>query len=214
MLTVSLVFPGINLLILYGERENAFLRPQEEIIQASVDHSIFAWVGMGDRYGVLLARTPEDFAGRVNMRIVRPRKGHSVYRLTNRGVKITLSLTPWTLDTYLAWIHCNDPASLPNSVSVEDNVSGISLKRLDEGNQYAQVSMEEEELNNNVKPALGWESPGRHAYSVMFPSMCDSPRRQRQNWWQCRHSVIGYAVHSLDATREMSHCSRYLGLQD
>ncbi|KAK8016842.1 hypothetical protein PG993_015031 [Apiospora rasikravindrae] len=53
---------GINMPMLYGERENAFLRLQEEIIKSSDDHSIFAWVGLGGRHGGLLARSPEDFA--------------------------------------------------------------------------------------------------------------------------------------------------------
>lgn len=156
---------GINLPMLYSEREKAFLRLQEGIIKTSVDHSIFASVGMGDRYRGLLARTPEDFAGCGSVKIVRPKKGRSAYTMTNRGVEITLNLTLWTLDTYLARIHCNAPVSLPNSAPVEGNVSGIFLKRLDEGDQYARVSVDGEEVKSNVKPALGWESSGRDAYS-------------------------------------------------
>ncbi|KAK1752813.1 heterokaryon incompatibility protein-domain-containing protein, partial [Echria macrotheca] len=34
---------GVNMPLLYGERQNAFLRLQEEIIKTSNDHSIFAW---------------------------------------------------------------------------------------------------------------------------------------------------------------------------
>lgn len=38
---------GINLPIIYGEGENAFLRLQEEIIRRCDDHSIFAWGTLG-----------------------------------------------------------------------------------------------------------------------------------------------------------------------
>jgi hypothetical protein len=34
---------GINMPLLYGEGDKAFLRLQEEIIKTSDDHSIFAW---------------------------------------------------------------------------------------------------------------------------------------------------------------------------
>jgi len=34
---------GVNMPLIYGERENAFRRLQEEIIKTSSDHSIFAW---------------------------------------------------------------------------------------------------------------------------------------------------------------------------
>ncbi|KAK7962096.1 HET-domain-containing protein [Apiospora aurea] len=53
---------SVSLPMLYGERENAFLRLQEEIIKTSDDHSIFAWTSMSDHHGGLLARMPKDFA--------------------------------------------------------------------------------------------------------------------------------------------------------
>ncbi|KAK8074588.1 hypothetical protein PG997_009251 [Apiospora hydei] len=108
---------GVNLPVLYGERENPFLRLQEEIIKTSDDHSIFAWIGIGDRHGGLLARAPEDFAA----------------------------------------------SSLPSSTAIEGNVSGIFLQRLGEDGQYARVSVDGEEVKNNVRTPLSWERPGRDA---------------------------------------------------
>ncbi|KAK8064644.1 hypothetical protein PG994_007282 [Apiospora phragmitis] len=167
---------GINLPMLYGERENAFLRLQKEIIKTSDDHSIFAWVGMGNRHAGLLARAPEDFAACGNVKTVRPKKGRSAYRLTNRGVEITLNLTPWTLDTYLARIHCNDPTSLPNSVPIQGNMSGVFLRRLDEDDQYARVNVDGEEIKNNVRPPLSWERLGRDAFCQDVPVHVRQPR--------------------------------------
>jgi ankyrin repeat protein len=52
---------GVNMPMLYGERERAFLRLQEEIIKVSDDHSIFAWQSSESQHG-LLAVSPAAFA--------------------------------------------------------------------------------------------------------------------------------------------------------
>ncbi|KAF9462368.1 heterokaryon incompatibility protein-domain-containing protein [Collybia nuda] len=48
---------------LYGEKEQAFIRLQEEIIKKYLDDSIFAWTmpGTVERYSGILARSPEGF---------------------------------------------------------------------------------------------------------------------------------------------------------
>ncbi|KAF2968996.1 hypothetical protein GQX73_g4567 [Xylaria multiplex] len=53
----------INMPMLYGEGEKAFIRLQEEIIRHSDDHSIFAWSlpSLGE-YPGLLAPSPDAFA--------------------------------------------------------------------------------------------------------------------------------------------------------
>ena len=141
---------GISLPMLYGERENAFQRLQEEIIRISDDHSIFAWKGVGPHHSGLLARTPKDFSGCGSVRKLRLRNGCSAYKITNRGIEITLNLTPWTLDTYLARIHCNDFAapSIPNAGLGE--MSGIFLRRLGEDDQYARIEIEREDVINHI----------------------------------------------------------------
>ncbi|KAK3377271.1 ankyrin repeat-containing domain protein [Lasiosphaeria ovina] len=52
---------GVNMPLLYGEGERAFLRLQEEIIKISDDHSILAWQSRDNRGG-LLATGPAAFA--------------------------------------------------------------------------------------------------------------------------------------------------------
>lgn len=44
---------GINMPLLYGEGENAFIRLQHEIMRVSNDHSLFAWKSADARGGVL-----------------------------------------------------------------------------------------------------------------------------------------------------------------
>src|SRR6185295_2773072 len=44
---------GVNMPLLYGEGERAFIRLQEEIMRVSDDHSLFAWRSTDDRGGLL-----------------------------------------------------------------------------------------------------------------------------------------------------------------
>ncbi|KAH7313180.1 heterokaryon incompatibility protein-domain-containing protein, partial [Rhexocercosporidium sp. MPI-PUGE-AT-0058] len=54
----------VNMPMLYGEGQKAFVRLQEEIIKRSADTSIFAWMALEENpplYTGLLARSPADF---------------------------------------------------------------------------------------------------------------------------------------------------------
>ena len=52
---------SVNMTLLYGEGERAFIRLQEEIIKVSDDHSLFAWES-SDSSGGLLATSPAAFS--------------------------------------------------------------------------------------------------------------------------------------------------------
>src|SRR3984957_19837426 len=55
---------GINMPLLYGEGERAFIRLQEEILKESHDQSILAWgyrSPLNGQCGGLFARSPGDF---------------------------------------------------------------------------------------------------------------------------------------------------------
>jgi hypothetical protein len=54
------LFP-VNMPMLYGEGERAFIRLQEEIIKHSDDSSIFAWINTHGELRGLLAKSPADF---------------------------------------------------------------------------------------------------------------------------------------------------------
>ncbi|KAK0622375.1 heterokaryon incompatibility protein-domain-containing protein [Immersiella caudata] len=51
---------GVNMPLLYGEGEKAFMRLQEEIIKGSEDQTIFAWRGSGDPWFDDIAHVKED----------------------------------------------------------------------------------------------------------------------------------------------------------
>ena len=80
----------VNMPLLYGEGDRAFIRLQEEIIRQSDDQSIFAWIDKSLEFSGMLARHPSAFAKSGD--IVQTQKffhePRSPYRMTNRGLEI------------------------------------------------------------------------------------------------------------------------------
>ncbi|KAI1210057.1 HET-domain-containing protein [Annulohypoxylon truncatum] len=117
---------NVNMPLLYGEGDNAFIRLQEEAMQRSYDHSILAsgfnlpcpdpgsflhiWTpikGRVDRTPACLPKSPDTFCawdpGLSNT------KGRKHYLLTNLGIYIGLSVLPFKFngnDYGLALLHC------------------------------------------------------------------------------------------------------------
>lgn len=104
---------AVNIPLLYGEGDRAFLRLQEEIMRVSDDQSLFAWVeknAIRESPCGLLATSPSNFTcnaldsvqwfpGFTDETIYMP------YSLTNRGIQIQLSMLPFGPDhprTYYA----------------------------------------------------------------------------------------------------------------
>jgi hypothetical protein len=86
---------GVNMPLLYGEGEKAFIRLQEEIMKSSDDQSLFAWGygkprnDMRGREGGLFATSPDDFSNADN--IVAGKTEHH-YAMTNKGLLVNLKL--------------------------------------------------------------------------------------------------------------------------
>ena len=135
----------VSMPMLYGEGKKAFRRLQEEIIRHSDDHTIFAWKGINAYYPGMLASEPENFASCQDSVNIRSRQGRTPFSFTNRGLSITLKMAPYTIDTYLALIHC-DTRPTGSKKDGGQCVTGIFLRRLDEDDQYARVSVFGEDL--------------------------------------------------------------------
>ncbi|KAM0432370.1 hypothetical protein ACHAPT_004913 [Fusarium lateritium] len=81
---------NINMPLLYGEGEKAFIRLQEEIMRVSDDHSLFAWRHPHGRGG-LLAPSPAAFKDSGNITPWNPLMPYnSPFTLTNKGVHLDL----------------------------------------------------------------------------------------------------------------------------
>ena len=86
---------GVNMPMLYGEGNNAFIRLQLEIIKLSDDQSIFAWSGYNQQGGRgLLASSPKEFVNCSNVRRYGDDSQTSAFSMTNKGLHIELPLIP------------------------------------------------------------------------------------------------------------------------
>ena len=102
---------NINMPLLYGEGNKAFLRLQQEIIRSIDDESVFAWdhlvpywhrMGVDSDFGPLLAPSPSSFGSSeqydcvplpskiddVKVGVQRLNRNKSTYTLTNAGLRI------------------------------------------------------------------------------------------------------------------------------
>lgn len=98
---------GVTLGMVYGEREKAFIRLQETIIQHSADQSIFTW-SLDRRhhpngFSGLLAPSPESFAACFDIVATREAQG---FALSNVGLWITLPTLPYYMEVYAACLDC------------------------------------------------------------------------------------------------------------
>jgi len=125
---------GINMPLLYGEGDKAFVRLQEEIMRESDDQSLFAW-GLGipldesPNEGGLFARSPDAFrhCGSITFwgQLSTGRPTH--YFPTNKGLRIELPLVPAEADddTAYAVLDCISDlkfVGLPLSRAYHDDV--------------------------------------------------------------------------------------------
>ncbi len=91
----------VNMPLLYGEGNKAFVRLQEEILKGSDDHTIFLWTNKATvtphvHLCGLLAEDPADFASAGNYRPLPPAlsRGSTAWTATNHGLRVALFLQP------------------------------------------------------------------------------------------------------------------------
>jgi hypothetical protein len=117
---------GINMPLLYGEGNKAFIRLQEEIIRHTDDQSIFAWISSrgaatgranhrGRDSGSVLASSPAAFAGSEEITLVDTQEVSAPFSITNRGIRIDIRTWRQYKDVTYGLLHCRrrgDPTSL------------------------------------------------------------------------------------------------------
>ncbi|KAF3075868.1 hypothetical protein CFAM422_001941 [Trichoderma lentiforme] len=121
---------GINMPLLYGEGERAFIRLQEEIMRISNDHSILAWRARDTRGG-LLATSPDAFSDSDNIIHYSP-FGDSRAPLTvsSRGIHSALRFIGLGRGGFgMAILHCaqRDKTTKPLAIYVKDTALTMEL---------------------------------------------------------------------------------------
>ncbi|KAE8423525.1 ankyrin repeat-containing domain protein [Aspergillus pseudocaelatus] len=100
---------GVNIPLIYGERETAFIRLQEEIMRISDDHSLFACRSRDNRGG-LLATSPAAFIGSHNIVRFNPFDPFNTpFAATSTGIDLRIrfmGIGPRGLG--LAILHCKE----------------------------------------------------------------------------------------------------------
>ncbi|KAH7112861.1 heterokaryon incompatibility protein-domain-containing protein [Dendryphion nanum] len=110
----------VNMPLLYGEGEKAFVRLQEEIMKDSDDQSLFAWKPVDTRniatvYDIpalpreegisIFANHPRQFA---SCSLVKPAAGDGEpYSLTNKGVRMKAPMISITEDIHILVLECH-----------------------------------------------------------------------------------------------------------
>ena len=113
---------GINLPLLYGEGEAAFIRLQEEIMKKTNDLSILAWSShiyeKCTIFGVL-ARHPQYFRNSRNLAFIRDSKQLPDFTSTNKGLKLETNImyNDWQ-SIYALDINCLDLANAGEPLSI------------------------------------------------------------------------------------------------
>ena len=129
---------SVNMPMMYGEGEKAFIRLQEEIMRYSDDQSLFAWTSpaaVKGSYHGLLATSPADFAASGHIVPYRRWLAGTPFSMSNRGLGIDLPLFPSDSmeHTHFATLDCPAPD--------HQRKVAILLKRLSpNGDQYARIN--------------------------------------------------------------------------
>lgn len=128
----------VNMPLLYGEGEKAFIRLQEEIMKHSDDQSLFAWTdptATADYHQGLLARSPAHFVNSGNVMPYREWETSAPFSISNKGLRIELHLSPYEEGLYVAALDCPVPPDYEGFI-------GIYLKRVSTGaDQYVRVKV-------------------------------------------------------------------------
>lgn len=121
---------GINMPLLYGEGERAFIRLQEEIMRISDDHSLFAWKSQDVRGG-LLATSPDAFIDSNNVVQYNPFGNPSgPLTVSSRGVHLELRFTGRGRGGLgIAVLHCKerDGKDQPLAIYLRDTTLTMEL---------------------------------------------------------------------------------------
>ena len=128
---------NINMPLLYGEGNRAFLRLQEEIIKGNDDMSIFAWTTPTKSFitlSGLLAPSPSVFSTCEST--LWAANDSLPHEITNKGIKLTLKVFPradGSSNEYIAILE-----GVENITAFSFELVGICLFRLN-NNQYQRV---------------------------------------------------------------------------
>ncbi|KAI0528125.1 heterokaryon incompatibility protein-domain-containing protein [Xylaria bambusicola] len=117
---------GVNLPLLYGEGERAFIRLQEEIVKTNNDLSLFAWRSAEDSssgplesYRGVFADHPRDFQYSGGIITTSSTMYNSEFTMSNKGVKLEMNLSYFDeKGLHVLFLNCHDTAKHQKSLGI------------------------------------------------------------------------------------------------
>ncbi|KAI0398782.1 HET domain protein [Xylaria palmicola] len=114
----------VNMPMIYGEGQRAFLRLQEEIVKDTNDLSIFAWKAApgGQRYRGIFATSPAEFGGCGSVRLIDNELFSPEFSLSNKGLHIQTDQATDVGGSWLLKLNCKDgPGGQPISIWLQNH---------------------------------------------------------------------------------------------
>ncbi|KAH8586888.1 hypothetical protein B0O99DRAFT_527789, partial [Bisporella sp. PMI_857] len=123
---------GINMPLIYGERETAFIRLQEKIMKISDDHSLFVWKSSDSRGG-LLATSPAAFIGSHNIVQFNPFDTfNSPFTVSSRGIHLELRfIGRGRQGLGVAILHCKERGGEDKLISIYVRDLFLTMERFE-----------------------------------------------------------------------------------
>lgn len=189
----------VNMPMLYGEGEKAFIRLQEEIAKETNDLTLFAWQAVktneedsaSQKYRGILAKSPAEFA---NFGDVVPRSDHKFneeFVMTNKGLRINAELAKGSGGDYILSLNCSKRGHPEQDIGIYLKHHGASV--------YARDKPQE------IAVASEWKAVS-HRKSIYITkninrAISASVDRVRHNAIRCRH---GFENGSISVARPES----------
>ena len=128
----------INMPLLYGEGEKAFIRLQEEIVKETNDLSLFAWQAvktkkhdcgqpMGPKYRGIFASSPAEFANAGDIVLRSDRKFNEEFVMTNKGLRINTRLAGCSYGGYVLSLNCSRQGQPKHEIGIDLSFLGASI---------------------------------------------------------------------------------------
>jgi hypothetical protein len=150
----------VNMPLLYGEGEKAFIRLQEEIMRSSADQSLFVWTGSHspqrpriwqDPWAKpcgILARSPRDFALALNAIPIQSGGETVPYAMTNRGLQIQLPLLIYedSANGFLGLLDCQFEDDITTCIAIPlraTKTSQVFVRVEDDGVSFQKITPEQ-----------------------------------------------------------------------
>lgn len=141
----------VNMPMLYGEGEKAFIRLQEEIAKETNDLTLFAWQAVkakkedsgqsaSQKYRGILAKSPAEFA---DFGDIVPRSDHKFneeFIMTNKGLRINADLAQGSGGGYILSLNCSKRGQPEQDIGIYLKHHGASVYARDKPQEIAVAS--------------------------------------------------------------------------